>query len=172
MRWSRKVLRVQETLSANVIPMVDIMFLLVLFFMLAADMAQKERETVPLATAVSVEKEEQPSISGPEKRVILNLLHRSELVCGFYSPQHESRCVLLSHWEYRLRGEVYALDSVGLGMFEQCIRELGSPEQLPAMELMIRPDRSAPFLFVQKAIEICARVGIYKLQFGVEKKEG
>ena len=47
-----KTIKAEEDVSPNLIPMIDIMFLLLLFFMLNADMSQRELEelTPPIAT--------------------------------------------------------------------------------------------------------------------------
>ena len=48
---------VQEEIPCNLIPMIDIMFLLLLFFMLGADMGQRELEDVILPKALNVKEE-------------------------------------------------------------------------------------------------------------------
>ena len=46
----------QNTISPNIIPMVDIVFLILLFFMLGADMGQRELEEVVLPQAEAATK--------------------------------------------------------------------------------------------------------------------
>ena len=45
---------VKEDVTANLIPMIDIMFLLLLFFMLGADMSQRELAELVLPLADTV----------------------------------------------------------------------------------------------------------------------
>ena len=54
-------LQPQELVNPNLIPMIDIMFLLLLFFMLGADMGQRELEEVrlPKAAEVKIDKPEE-----------------------------------------------------------------------------------------------------------------
>ncbi|HEV3029560.1 MAG TPA: biopolymer transporter ExbD, partial [Planctomycetota bacterium] len=66
--------RIQDTLAPNLIPMIDIMFLLLLFFMLGADMGQRSLEEVQLPLADSAENE--PPRTGPDSRVTINAHHR------------------------------------------------------------------------------------------------
>ena len=48
-----------EHVNPNLIPMIDIMFLLLLFFMLGADMGQRELEEVMLPKAASMKEDKE-----------------------------------------------------------------------------------------------------------------
>src|SRR5437763_748397 len=55
-----KMVTTQESINPNIIPMIDIMFLILLFFMLSADMGNRELEEVilPLANDVKEDKDD------------------------------------------------------------------------------------------------------------------
>ena len=69
-----KKMAVQEEVAPNLIPMIDIMFLLLLFFMLSADMGQRELEEVTLPKAMSV-KEDTATKGKSNQRLTINVYH-------------------------------------------------------------------------------------------------
>ncbi len=66
---------IQEDITPNLIPMIDIMFLLLLFLMIASDMGQRELEDVRLPMA-DVVKEDKPDQDSKEAdRLTINVYH-------------------------------------------------------------------------------------------------
>ena len=61
----------KEDISPNVVPMIDIMFLLLLFFMLGADMSQRESVEIQLSKAdqIKEDKETPGLMKDPEATV-------------------------------------------------------------------------------------------------------
>src|SRR5262245_1450691 len=94
---------IKEDLNPNLIPMVDIMFLLLLFFMLGADMSQREQADLVLPTASEVKENEK--VKSPEPTTTVNVQHRqvgSLAECpinkgGGYCRQDD-------HWAYVIQG--------------------------------------------------------------------
>ncbi len=164
----RKKLEVQEEVSPNLIPMVDIMFLLLLFFMLGADMGQRDLEEVKLPEAVSVKKDEQEKEKGDD-RLTVNVYHlsESEVKCLLYYD--EKVCRDEGHWRIGIRGR----DFTDVAKLEAALREAADPfrtdtSNTKASErpVMVRADSSAPYGEVQKVLNTCAKVGIYKIECG------
>ncbi len=107
----RKVPGVQEDVQCNLIPMIDIMFLLLLFFMLSADMGQREFADVILPQADQVKGGPQ----GKERRRVHDDQHlpppeSADFSCPLYA--HGAICRDASHWLVSLRGKDYTRETV------------------------------------------------------------
>jgi len=158
---------VQETLSPNLIPMIDIMFLLLLFFMLGADMSHRELEDVRLPRAdasVPVPPEHQ------EGRLTINAHHRTDVRCAADSPVP---CRDASHWRLAVKGK----DCSDPADLAAVLRdESGSTRRVDAagrpvsdLKVMIRADASAPYALAQRAMNVCAEQGVYRIEVGAAK---
>src|SRR5215510_5958925 len=100
-----KSMDVEENVQCNLIPMIDIMFLLLLFFMLSADMTQREFEDIVLPKADQVKEDDNKK--GEELFTTLNIFHRpdgSDFSCPLYA--HGAICRDPSHWMIALRGKM------------------------------------------------------------------
>ena len=163
---SRKI-AVQEEISPNLIPMVDIMFLLLLFFMLSADMGQRELEEVVLPKAMSV-KEDKESKGGKDRdRLTINVYHRAELKCGNYNKG--AVCREENHWRVGLKGKDYTDPEKMLNMLKREAGTTGGDITTPKIserKVMIRADASAPYGLAQRSMNVCAKAGIYKVEVG------
>src|SRR5881396_3296829 len=93
----------QESINPNLIPMIDIMFLILLFFMLSADMGHRELEEVrlPKADEKSVQKDDGENKDRP---LTVNCYHvyENELPCPSYASGNI--CVDESHSRIGIRG--------------------------------------------------------------------
>ena len=102
---------VQEDVVCNLIPMVDIMFLLLLFFMLSADMSQREMEDLVLPQGDQVK--EDPKEKDNDPRTTINLFHRADSA-SFECPINKRGgiCRNDEHWLIAIRSEEFTLDTV------------------------------------------------------------
>src|SRR5215467_1546861 len=82
-----------EHVNPNLIPMIDIMFLLLLFFMLGADMGHRELEDLMLPHAKSIKEDKEAK--GEQERLTINVHHR-DVRCPAYDS--ERPCRDRSHW--------------------------------------------------------------------------
>ena len=168
----RKAPALQEDVVCNLIPMVDIMFLLLLFFMLSADMSQRELEDLVLPTGDQV-KEEDPNLQDNVKHSTINIFHRADRG-GFVCPLNKGNeiCRDDSHWLIAIRSEEFTLQNVKAKLQELSDDALEATEdplakkRLSGRQVSIRADRAAPFGHIQKLIELCGSVGIYKIEVG------
>lgn len=174
----RKVAQVEDPISPNLIPMIDIMFLLLLFFMLGADMAARESADLLLAET-SKAKEIDPTRNQDEPESTINIHHDpgAGQTCAVYE---NGICRDKAHWKFSISGKSY--DREELKKQLQMLAEL-SPEAAPdpvakkilsKRKIFIRADRQAPYGDVQKAIEYCGPVGLYKISVvgAMPPKEG
>ena len=168
-------LLLQEDVSPNLIPMIDIMFLLLLFFMLGADMGQRELAEVVLPDADKA-KEEKKEIP-PEGRVTVNVYHRP--VTSLYPcPDYDAKgrvCRNHDHWLIGIKGKEYTTATLKKPLDDFANQKREATPPAPGMKplsqsfVMVRADNKAPFGFVQRVIEACAAAGLYKIEVGAAK---
>jgi biopolymer transport protein ExbD len=144
---------VQEQISPNLIPMIDIMFLLLLFFMLSADMGQRELEEVSLPGARSAEKD-----PGLEERLTINVSHGTQACIAYGSGQV---CRDEKHWTLKIRGEEFA---TAASLVAHLKAQTGGERS--ERKVMIRADAKAPYGLPQRAMNACAESGLYKVVVG------
>ena len=167
---------VKEDVTCNLIPMVDIMFLLLLFFILGADMSQREQADVIIPEADMVQEEKEKDTSEPTTTV--NIQHRQESA-NFGCPLYKQGQVCRDgeHWLIVIRGREYTWETVG----EQLLAEATAPgsmeeekdpeanEFLSKRKVIIRADRTASYGDVQRLIQMCSTAKIYKIEVAAAK---
>jgi len=167
----RRLPAVQEDVVCNLIPMVDIMFLLLLFFMLSADMGARELEELVLPQGDQVK--EDPKEREEQARTTINVFHRPDSPV-FNCPINKRGgiCRDDAHWLIAIRGNDFTLATIGEQLkteSESALEPDIDPQagkQLSKRKVIIRGDKAAPYAFVQKLIELCGSVGIYKIEVG------
>ncbi|HWC88784.1 MAG TPA: biopolymer transporter ExbD [Pirellulales bacterium] len=128
------------SLEFNMTPMIDVTFLLIIFFLLASHFAQQEVQLdLDLPSAASG----QPIKESQARRITINVLADGQALLGGQR---------LAGPELSRRIE-----------FES--RQLASPGE--ELEVRIRTDRSAPYRDVEPILLACARAGIWKVSFSV-----
>lgn len=127
----------------NMTPMIDISFLLIVFFIVSSRLAQQE---------IQMELDLPPAASGqaPEfeptgRRLVVNVLPDGELMTAgaVVDPAELERLIAR---ERSRSGE--------------------------DLEVRIRSDRQAPYRFVEPILLACTRAGVWKVTFAVVRKEG
>jgi biopolymer transport protein ExbD len=166
----KKKLSVQEEVSPNLIPMIDIMFLLLLFFMLSADMGQRELEDVILPKAVNI-KDDAKAEGRDKDRLTINVFHRPEIRCGEFKS--ERVCRDDSHWRVGIKGRDYSEPEKLQGFLKKEAdasrgQDKNNP-QISERKVMIRADKTAPYGLAQRAMNVCAKAGIYKVEVGAAR---
>ena len=151
----------QESVAPNLIPMVDIMFLLLLFFMLGADMGQRELEAVRLPEAAA-------SVDHAEPRLHVNVYHAAG-ACPAY--ERGEACAAEAHWAVAIRGEDLGRDALRAAIAREADLERTDPAHPERSErrVMIRADRAASYGRVQEVIEACTEAGIYRVEIGAAR---
>lgn len=168
---SKKGPSIQEDITPNLIPMIDIMFLLLLFLMIASDMGQRELEVVQLPFA-EVVKEDRPDADNQEagERLTINVYHllTDQQSCKVYDDR--GICREEKHWRMGIKGTDYT-DMEALFQVldrEAAIGRKGDAKnpKISERKVMIRADGAAPYGMPQKAMNVCARAGMYKIDVG------
>ncbi len=130
-----------RSIGLNMTPMIDIVFLLIIFFLVSSHLAQQETN-LPLALP-SAESGIDPS-DETTPRVTVNLLPQGQILLA-------GNPLDVKQLELRLRVE---------NKIEQ-----GN------LEVRIRADRQVPYRFVQPILRSCAQAGIWNVKFAVLKKD-
>src|SRR5213594_2530900 len=165
-----KKLQVQEDVSPNLIPMIDIMFLLLLFFMLGADMGHRELEEVVLPKAQSI-KEDKEMKGKVRDRLTINVFHRyaNEVQCAAYAKKRT--CREPGHWRVGIQGhDVTDPKSREIRLMAEADR--ARDPKNPAVSdrrVMIRADAASPYGYVEDVMRSCAQVGIYQIECGAAR---
>jgi biopolymer transport protein ExbD len=152
----RKLASVQDPVSPNLIPMIDIMFLLLLFFMLGAPDTDKAKEIDP-------NRDEED----PESTINIHHEPDGQGACPVYD--NGGICRDKTHWKWSISGKSFTKETI-----KEKLKELAelSPEPAPdptakkvlsRRRVMIRADRAAPYGDVQKVIEMCGEATLYKV---------
>ena len=172
-----KVPETEESVGCNLIPMIDIMFLMLLFFMLGADMTRRELQSLTLPKASQIK--EDPKIADPKfTRTTVNLHHleEDEIQCSAYAAQ--KICREEAHWAVSIRGRPFPDWAELKKFFEDRAKDemeahvdLLAGIRLSGHTVIIRADRWAPYGFVQKIITTAGAGGLYKVEVAATKPE-
>ncbi len=165
---------VKEDVTCNLIPMVDIMFLLLLFFILGADMSQREQADVVLPQADMVQ--EEPEKDTTEATTTINIQHRQDSAT-FSCPLNKQGLVCrdAEHWLIVIRGKEYTWDTVAEQIkieADASLMDAPDPEAgviLSTRKVIIRADRTASYGDVQRLILMCSQSRIYKIEVAAAK---
>jgi biopolymer transport protein ExbD len=164
---------VKEDVTANLIPMIDIMFLLLLFFMLGADMTERERAELVLPEADMVNDADQEKSVDDQFRTTINVSHKPD-EGGFSCPLNAKGgiCRDMEHWQILIRSVEFDLETVKpeiVQLSESALEAEIDPvagKRLSKRKIIIRGDKGAPYGHVQALIQACGLSGIYKIEVG------
>jgi biopolymer transport protein ExbD len=167
----------EENVACNLIPMIDIMFLLLLFFMLGADMTQRELEDVVLPKADQAKQESDFKDPNAGGRTTVNVFHRHSSTgvteCAAFSSGQV--CRNMDHWMMAIRAKYETLDTIVKALEEEAKLEIeevdANGKALSKRHVHIRADENAPYGYIQRVIESCAAVGIYRIEVAAAQPE-
>lgn len=126
-------------LAMNMTPMIDVVFQLLIFFLVSSHLAKQEGQLpIPLPRAATGEVPQATATEQP--RVTLNVLVDGTLV---------------------LAGRVTTLDELPQRLAR--LRETEGPD----VELRLRIDRAAPYSAIEPVLAQCARAGVWNVAFSV-----
>ena len=129
----------------NIAPLIDVVFLLIIFFMTVAEFARIETEEVELPVADRAKVEE----SAPPGRLVINVDKDGHLVIS----KHRADFATLQKWLHR----------------EAQAHRTGEGEV--NVEVLVRSDGRADFGRIQDIMLECARNGIWKISFAALHEE-
>ena len=148
----------ETDMDMDMTPMIDVVFLLIIFFMVITDMTQQDLEDLQLPMAIhAAEDKPDPTKYRPVVNIDINGLIRIKRQT-YFDPEAPD--------DYRLLREHLA------DVANNMERDKDQPH-LPGDAMLVRADESTPFKFVQKVMEQCGYkdVQIWKLQLAVKVPE-
>ena len=146
----------QTEMEMNMTPMIDVVFLLIIFFMIITDLTQQDLEELQLPKARSAV-EDKPDIE--VVRPIINIPQSGRMIYkrrALYDPEIDGE---------NMQGlEHFLADQAG---------RMPKKDKLPDNPLMIRADRGTEFKYIQRVMETCGKEGIriWKLELGAAQEE-
>jgi biopolymer transport protein ExbD len=132
--------RSRDSLGLNMTPMIDVVFQLIIFFLLSTRFAQQESH-VELQLPAAVSGEVAEHVGSP--RVTVNVLADGRILLGSGETPRDELARRLQFEQLRIGDD---------------------------LEVRIRADRSVPFEAVKPILLSCADAGIWKVTFAVFKK--
>ncbi|NQT40653.1 MAG: biopolymer transporter ExbD [Planctomycetes bacterium] len=129
----------------NMTPMIDIVFLLIIFFLVSSHLAQQEVQLeLDLPSAASGE----PIDDDSTRRLVVNVLGREtpegQIMVGGNVMGSDRLSELVEHESRRFDGQV---------------------------EIRIRSNRHVPYRVVEPILLACARAGVWRVSFAVVSEE-
>ncbi len=158
----------ETEVEMNMTPMIDVVFLLIIFFMIITDMTQQDLEELTLPMAEKASKDEPKA---DEWRPILNITYDGRMVVSrdvLYDPAtHDSLANPYGDVELWLAGAAERMEK------EHFNKEEKTGPLIPGEALLLRADESTPFKHMQKVMELCGKTGIqiWKVQFAASVPE-
>jgi len=129
-----------EEAKMSMTPMIDIVFLLIFFFMVVTDMSNMEIESVALPFALEAEPD------GTGKRFIVNITDRGKI---------------------RIMRTTVTPDLLLQELQKRANESRRDQDGLPTIAVKIRADAKTEYKHIQEAMVKCMRAHIWKLSFGV-----
>ncbi len=149
----------EKQAEMDMTPMIDVVFLLIIFFMIITDMTQKELEDLKLPTAENADTDEPP----PDQfRPLTNIKIDGTIWVKrkkYYDPEEDDKYKELKEW----------LTVVAKRMKKTPYRGMDLPDE----PLLIRADMNTPFKHIQKVMEQCGfqDIQIWKIQLAASETE-
>lgn len=132
--------RDRKPVSMNMTPMIDVVFLLIIFFLVSSHLAQQETQ---LELALPTASTGNETVDGATERVTINLKEDGTVLLG--------------------AGEASLADLDARLAYER------EQAKLP-IEVRIRADATIPFGEVKPALVACAKAGVWDVSFAVVKE--
>ena len=140
-------------MKMDMTPMIDVVFLLIIFFMIITDLTQQELEEIKLPVAQTcVPDEPQQGVVRP----IVNIDYTGKMVVmreTYFDPETGD----LKPLEGFLADQARRMPKEGLDEN----KPIGpNNPAIPANPLLIRADKNTEFKYIQKLMELCGKKGI------------
>src|SRR5687767_4105492 len=138
-------------------PMIDVVFQLIIFFMLLMDMSTKELEILKLPKAVSAV-EDKPDPKDP--RPVVNITAEGKIIVKgevIYDPDKDDGYKKLTEY-LSSRARLMKMDWID--------KENPGLGKAPDRPILVRADQSTPFKYIQKVMEKCGLqdIKIWKIE--------
>jgi biopolymer transport protein ExbD len=143
-------------------PMIDIVFQLITFFMIAADLQQKELADLTLPIAYMAEEDKDKEV---DERLILNVDWKGVLY-------HKGKSVSLDELGTILRNARDAYELKMKRMGKSGMEDLPGGAKASKLYVLLRADKDTPWQHVQWLMTVMAEQKLYKMQFATRRFMG
>jgi biopolymer transport protein ExbD len=159
-------------IEVDMTPMIDLTFLLIIFFIIVNDLTQQELEDLKLPVAQKAGKDEPPP-----GRPILNVMDDGSIIWKkkiLYEPGMQPQGtdpIRKGRPDYYWKlAETMRIEFIP---WMETDYDANLKKDLPDEPILIRADRNTPFKFIQRIMEVCSREGIYiwKVQLAASEPE-
>ena len=154
MAWFRefqeKRRRPMQDAKMNMTPMIDVVFLLIIFFMVVTELVKLDIEPVTLPFASKAKEDSDP----PNDRIIVNVKAKG-VDHGTIWVNHK----LLSPAEFQIK------------LRDQAIRSGNDAEDRPKVSVKIRGDKDVEWKYIQNIMVACMRERVLRVSFGAKPRE-
>ena len=133
--------------------LIDVIFLLLIFFMCATELNKLENEAITLPLAYKARED-----VGPE------LLERITVTIA------EGRAS--GKWEMHVQRKVLDMKELERLIQTRVILKGKNAQGITELPVKIRGDSDCPYKYVQKVMDVCARNGIWRISFGASPRGG
>ena len=145
----------ETDMPMNMTSMIDVVFLLIIFFMLISDMSQQDLEDLVLPMAKYAVPDKPPP---GDWRPVINIQYDGKIIIKrevYYDPEiHGNRA---DPYEDVKRWLAIAAKQMKRDFLD---KDNHSGPQIPDEPLLLRADQSTPFKHIQKIMEFCGAEGI------------
>ena len=158
----------ETDMEMNLTPMIDVVFLLIIFFMIITDLTQQDLEELQLPVASYAT----PDKPNPDEwRPVLNIPYDGRMVVkrdALYDPERDDA----SSDPYK-EVKNWLSDAAAKMEQEHFNKEAGTGPLIPGEALLIRADETTSFKHVQKVMEFCGAKGvqIWKVQLAAAEED-
>ena len=139
----------------NMTPMIDVVFLLIIFFMTVAEFSKLDTEELELPEADQAKIQEVP----PPKELVINVVKNER-----ESTDRHQVVDLIVNKERHTRKTIEKL----LRVEAELAKDRRGSVQL---SVLVRADKAVEYRHIEGIIALCARFGISKLSFAATKKD-
>lgn len=160
---------VQEEIDMDMTPMIDCVFLLMIFFVLVIDLSQKNLEDLILPRAVFMEPDDAP----PENRPIINVLQNGTVIYGgdvFFDPTTDGK-------DYAKIKQLL-LDIRTKGVAEKTLKLVqkdigGAFAEVIDDPILIRADKWTEWHYVGEIMKQCSQpdIAFWKVQLALSDQD-
>ncbi|MDF1801194.1 MAG: biopolymer transporter ExbD [Planctomycetota bacterium] len=156
-----------EELELDMTPMIDVVFLLIIFFMLITDMTQQDLEVLTLPKATTAEPDEPDP---KDFRPVINITQTGDMIVKrdkIFSGKDGGG----DEDETDLKKKLF--DYSKLMEQEHFDKEAGTGPMIPGEFLLIRADQFTLFHYVQRVMTLCGDkdIQIWKVQLAAATEE-
>lgn len=162
-----------ENVGFNMTPMIDIVFQLIVFLMLATDFANTQIERVYLPKADAAAADDHPD----KDRLMVNIAHvvpddKDCVQLKYVNGALIQPCQIEEHWLIKIAGKVLTIPELEQRLVVEgnMDRETKDNPKTPSNRpVMIRADGSAPFKKITQVLEAAGKALVWKIEIGAEK---